>query len=89
MLDNWRDFLCFWLLGKPLAALASGQESETRHFIECGLVYRLPWAMETVRVRAAANEDAVDENDLALDEYKLGLVVLAVDTGTMNRSAST
>ena len=86
--DNWRDLLRFWLLGEPLAALASGQESETLHFIEGGLVYRLPWAMEAVRVRAAANGDIVGENDLALDEYELGLAVPAVETGTMNRSAS-
>ena len=88
MPDNWRDLLRFWLLGEPLAALASGQESETLHFIEGGLVYRLPWAMEAVRVRAAANGDVVGENDLALDEYELGLAVPAVETGTMNRSAS-
>ncbi len=88
MPDNWRDLLRFWLLGEPLVALASGQESETLHFIEGGLVYRLPWAMEAVRVRAAANGDVVGENDLALDEYELGLAVPAVETGTMNRSAS-
>ena len=85
---NWRDLLRFWLLGEPLAALASGQEPETLHFIEGGLVYRLPWAMEAVRVRADANGDVVGENDLALDEYELGLAVPAVETGTMNRSAS-
>ena len=88
MPDNWRDLLRFWLLGEPLAALASGQESETLHFIEGGLVYRLPWAMEAVRVRAAANGDLVGESDLALDEYELGLAVPAVETGTMNRAAS-
>ena len=88
MPDNWRDLLRFWLLGEPLAALASGQESETLHFIEGGLVYRLPWAMEAVRVRATANGDVVGENDLVLDEYELGLSVPAVETGTMNRSAS-
>lgn len=88
MPDNWRDLLRSWLLGEPLAALASGQESETLHFIEGGLVYRLPWAMEAVRVRAAANGDVVGEYQLALDEYELGLAVPAVETGTMNRSAS-
>ena len=86
--DNWRDLLHCWLLGEPLAELAFGQESETLHFIEGGLVYRLPWAMEAVRVRAAANGDVVGENDLALDDYELGLAVPAVETGTMNRSAS-
>ena len=46
MPDNWRELLRYWLLGEPLAGLAFGQESETLHFIEGGLVYRLPWAME-------------------------------------------
>ena len=86
--DNWRDLLRCWLLGEPLAGLAFGQESETLHFIEGGLVYRLPWAMEAVRVRAAANGDVVGDNGLALDDYELGLAVPAVETGTMNRSAS-
>ena len=88
MPKNWRNLLRCWLLGEPLAELASGQESEALHFIEDGLVYRLPWAMEAVRVRAAANGDVVGEYDLALDDYELGLAVPAVETGTMNRSAS-
>ena len=61
MPDNWRELLRCWLLGEPLVRLAFGQESETLHFIEGGLVYRLPWAMEAVRVRAAANGDVVGE----------------------------
>ena len=88
MPDNWRELLRRWLLGEPLAELAFGQESETLHFIEGGLVYRLPWAMEAVRVRAVANGDVVGENGFALEDYELGLAVPAVETGTMNRSAS-
>ena len=86
--DNWQDLLRCWLLGEPLATLASGKKSGTLHFIEGELVYRLPWAMEAVRVRAAANGDVVGENDLVLDDHELGLAVPAVETGTMNRSAS-
>ncbi|MFA5952523.1 MAG: DEAD/DEAH box helicase [Hyphomicrobium sp.] len=86
--DNWRDILRCWLLGQPLAGLVAGQEGDTLQFIEGGLVYRLPWAMEAVRVRAAANGDVVGPFDLALDDHELGLVVPAVETGTMNRSAS-
>ncbi|HEY0921699.1 DEAD/DEAH box helicase [Rheinheimera pacifica] len=85
---NWRDILRIWLLGQPLTGIASGQESQTLQFIEGGLVYRLPWAMEAIRVRAAANGDTVGELDLLLEEYELGLVVPAVETGTLNRSAS-
>ena len=88
MPDNWRELLRCWLLGESLADLAYGQESETLNFVEGGLVYRLPWAMEAVRVRAEANGDVVGDNGLALDDYELGLAVPAVETGTMNRSAS-
>ena len=70
---NWRDILRAWLLGQPLAAIAVGQESETLQFIEGGLVYRLPWAMEAIRVRAVANGDTI--SDLLLDDYELGLAV--------------
>jgi superfamily II DNA/RNA helicase len=83
---NWRDILRAWLLGEPLAGIAAGQESDTLQFIEGGLVYRLPWAMEAIRVRAIANGDTVSE--LPLDEYELRLAVAAVETGTLNRSAT-
>lgn len=83
---NWRDILRAWLLGEPLADIAAGQESDTLQFIEGGLVYRLPWAMEAIRVRAIANGDTVGE--LPLDEYELRLAVAAVETGTLNRSAT-
>ena len=85
---NWRDILRAWLLGQPLAIIAAGQESETLQFIEGGLVYRLPWAMEAIRVRAAANGDTVGVFDLPLEDHELGLAVPAVETGTLNRSAS-
>ena len=83
---NWRDILRAWLLGQPLAAIAAGHESETLQFIEGGLVYRLPWAMEAIRVRATANGDTID--DFPLDTYEFGLAVPAVVTGTLNCSAA-
>lgn len=83
---NWRDILRVWLLGQPLAAIAAGQESDTLQFIEGGLVYRLPWAMEAIRVRAIANGDTIGE--FLLDAFNLGLAIPAVETGTLNRSAA-
>lgn len=83
---NWRDILRTWLLGQPLTGIATDQESETLQFVEGALVYRLPWAMEAIRVRATANEDAI--NDIPVDDHELGLAVPAVETGTLNRSAS-
>ena len=85
---NWRDILRAWLLGQPLAALGAAQASETMQFVEGGLVYRLSWAMEAIRVRAAANADTVGIFDLPLEYHELGAAVPAVETGTLNRSAS-
>jgi len=88
MPDDWRDILRLWLLGEPLAGIVAGRESETLQFVEGGLVYRLPWAMEAVRVRAAANGDVLGPFALPLEDHELSLAVPAVETGTMNRSAS-
>ena len=88
MPDNWRDILRAWLLGEPLADIAAGQESETLQFVEGGLVYRLSWAMEAIRVRASANGDTIGESGLTLYDFELGYAVAAVETGTVNRSAA-
>lgn len=87
MPENWRVILRAWLLGEPLFAIAAGQESETLQFIEGGLVYRLPWAMEAIRVRGVANGDTID-GLLSLEDYELGFAVAAIETGTLNRSAA-
>lgn len=82
---NWRLILRAWLLGQPLAAIV-GDPIETLRFVEGGLVYRLPWAMESIRVRATANDDLV--GDFRVDDHELGLAVPAVETGTLIRSAA-
>ncbi|MFZ6776983.1 DEAD/DEAH box helicase [Undibacterium sp. Ji83W] len=83
---NWPEILRAWLFGQQIATLASDQESETLQFVEGGLVYRLPWAMEAIRVRAIANGDIV--SGLPFHEYDLGLAAAAVETGTLSRSAA-
>lgn len=83
---NWQDLLRKWLQGEALTSNTAEQAAETMRFIESGLVYRLPWAMEAIRVRAQANGDSVF--DVAMDDFELGLAVAAVETGTLNRSAS-
>jgi len=85
---NWRDILRCWLLGEPLAAMVAGQEAEVLQFVEGGLIYRLPWAMEALRVRAIANGDVVGEPGLTLEHYELSWAATAVETGTTQRSAS-
>lgn len=86
--DNWRDILRAWLLGQPLAGLAGGDPSNMMQFVEGGLVYRLPWAMEAIRVRGVANADTIAPFGLALDDFELGRAVPAVETGTTSLSAS-
>lgn len=88
MPENWRLILRAWLLGQPIAGTTNVQQSETLQFVEGGLVYRLPWAMESIRVRAAANDDTIGPLALHLEDHELGLAVPALETGTLNRSAA-
>jgi hypothetical protein len=78
--------LAAWLKGEPLSVLAEDDEDVLR-FIEDGLIYRLPWGMEAVRVRALATGDVL-ESGFGLDDFETGLAVPAVETGTLNRSAA-
>ncbi|QKD02821.1 DEAD/DEAH box helicase [Mesorhizobium loti] len=86
--ENWREILASWLRGDSLAPLGSGQEADTLRFVESGLVYRLPWAMEAIRVRGLANGDVIGGMGASLDDFDLSRAVSAIETGTMNRSAS-
>jgi hypothetical protein len=62
--------------------------AEGLQFVETGLVYRLPWAMEAIRVRGIANGDAIGNPGIPLDFFELRLAVAAVETGTLNRPAA-
>jgi DEAD/DEAH box helicase/Helicase conserved C-terminal domain len=86
MPDDWRGALRAWLLGQPLATMTVGHEAETLQFVEGGLVFRLPWALEAIRVRATTHDDIVD--GLSMADFELGYAVSAVETGTLNPSAS-
>jgi len=86
--DDWKDLLRAWLLGTPLADSIEGKEAEGFGFIENGLVYKLSWGMEAIRVRALANNDPIGDDGTTLADYELGLAVPAVETGTLNRSAA-
>lgn len=84
---DWRDILGAWLRGETLASIAKGREAAVLQFVEQALVYRLPWAMEAVRVRAIANGDTL-ENGVTMEDLELGVAVAAVESGTLNRSAA-
>lgn len=84
---QWEDILAAWLRGEDAAQMAGEEITDTLEFIEDSLTYRLPWALEAVRVRATANEDPVG-NLWALLTDEHGLAVAALETGTLNRSAA-
>ena len=83
---NWRDVLKVWLLGQSVAELAN-DDPDILRFVENGLIYRLPWGMEALRVRAEASGDEVSPG-LPVSAFELGLAVPAVEVGTLNRSAA-
>ncbi|MDF7801200.1 hypothetical protein P4C99_17110 [Pontiellaceae bacterium B1224] len=76
-----------WLKGENLTACTFINIDDSLKFIEDGLVYRLPWALEAIRVRALANEDEIFDG-ITIDEYELGLVVPAIENGTLDRSVA-
>lgn len=84
---NWKEILSLWLSGKPLAALTTANTAEVLAFVEQGLIYKLPWAMEAVRVRGLAHQDPFDE-ETELTDRESRLAVAAVETGTLLRSAA-
>ena len=88
--DNWKEILEAWLKGRPLAELTAGNAADVLRFVENGLIYKLPWGIESVRVRAEANGDTFDDDGLfTIDDFEVGLAVPAIETGTLNLSAAT
>lgn len=86
--NNWRDVLASWLRGERLGD-AGGGDPDILRFVENGLIYKLPWGMEAVRVRAQANGDNVGGvGEMTIEAFDLSLAVPAVETGTLNRRAA-
>ncbi|MFA6071988.1 MAG: DEAD/DEAH box helicase [Janthinobacterium sp.] len=85
--ENWKEILTAWLRGNALADCNFIDINEALQFIEDGLIYRLPWGLEAIRVRAQANEDVIADG-ATIDDYEVGLVVPAIENGTLNRSAA-
>jgi hypothetical protein len=83
---RWEAILEGWLQGKPVSEIDAESADERLEFIEETLAYKLPWAMEAVRVRAAAHNDAdPDPWSFLLLEPDQGFAVAAVETGTLSR----
>lgn len=76
---RWREALLAWLAGKPSADVLALCDDEGVDLIQEALAYRLPWAMEAVRVHAQAVEhEGVDT--------LTGLAALAVEAGSCKQS---
>lgn len=85
--DDWREIIAAWLKGDALHNQGFNSINETLRFVEDGLVYRLPWGLEALRVRAQANKDVIFDG-LTIDDFEVGLIVPAVENGSLNRSAA-
>jgi hypothetical protein len=85
--DDWKDILAVWLRGEVLTDHEFNDINEALMFIEDGLIYRLPWGLDAIRVRAQANDDIIDDG-ATIDDYEIGLVVPAIENGTLNISAA-
>lgn len=87
--QNWRDILRTWLQGLPLAEFAGENTADVLRFVENGLIYKLPWGIEAIRVRAQANGDTFgDDGIFTIDDFEVGLAVPAIETGTLNLTAA-
>ncbi|MCV0416510.1 MAG: DEAD/DEAH box helicase [Brevundimonas sp.] len=81
---NWRDMLRCWLEGRPMSAFAGDEDSDALQFIEEAFLYRLPWALESVRVYGLAIGYTTAQG-FELDDLELGVAAGAVETGVLNR----
>lgn len=84
--SNWKYILEFWLKGYTLTSISFDNINDVLEFVEEGIVYRLIWGIESVRVRALANEDLL--NGILVGDYELGLLVPSLENGTLNRSVA-
>ncbi|MBC8067747.1 MAG: hypothetical protein IAG13_05380 [Deltaproteobacteria bacterium] len=76
---RWHDALRAWLSGEPAADVLALCDDEGVDLIQEALTYRLPWAMEAVRVHALAVEyDGADGLS--------GVAAQAVESGSTSLS---
>lgn len=94
MPNQWQDALSAWLGGSSASSVVSILGSDGVDFIQDALTYRLPWAMEAVRVHAGAlGMPAADElQGLAAMATGVGSheisVIILVRSGLKSREAA-
>lgn len=84
--NNWREILSSWLKGETLTERGFLDIEEVLEFVEEGLIYRLPWGLEAIKVRAKSNEDIIEGH--LIDDFETSLLVPSIENGTLNRSAA-
>ena len=82
MPPTWRDGLAAWLEGRSASVVISRLGSDGVDFLQDIIAYRLPWAMEAVRVYALAIGHS-RANDLK------GLAAAITETGNANLTVHT
>lgn len=78
--EGWRSALGLWVRGMPSTQVIAACEEHGVDLLHEFLTYRLPWAMEAVRVHAVATAQPGTE-DIQ------GLAALALEVGSTSRSA--
>lgn len=88
--EEWKIILTTWLRGNTLANVGGDDRNQVLTFVEEALVYKLPWGIEALRVRAEANSDTIGDQleGMTIDDFEVGLLAPALETGTLNRSAT-
>jgi hypothetical protein len=87
---GWEAILSAWLHGDAMADIGGDDRNQVLNFVEEGLVYKLPWGIEALRVRAEANLDVIGDPMMAMtiQDFDVGHLAPALETGTLNRSAA-
>ncbi len=91
--DNWGELLGAWLAGQPMAVICAINEDAT-DVVEGAFVYRLTWALESVRVRSRANDEGIFgeeplRSSAALETGSISApVALLVQAGLASRTAA-
>jgi hypothetical protein len=79
--DKWKEALNAWMRGEASAKVIGACGDEGVDVLQEAFTYRLPWAMEAVRVHALAM-GVSDATELT------GVAALAAESGTPNRSVT-
>ena len=85
--ENWREVLVAWLKGEALGMAVNTEDRDVLRFVEDGLIYRLPWAMEAVRVHGVVDSSENAEGN-EFSDLDLSFAVSAVETGTLSVPAA-